>query len=46
MTIEVITADITRRFRKAQGRLKVLSQVPGSEDDVKVGDSPLAPRAP
>eukprot|EP00873_Tetraselmis_striata_P019201 jgi/Tetstr1/439465/TSEL_027898.t1 len=36
VTIEVITADITRRFRKAQGRLKVLSQVPGSEDDVKV----------
>lgn len=35
-TIEVITADITRRFRKAQGRLKILSQVPGSADDVKV----------
>jgi len=36
VTIEVITADITRRFRKSQGRLKLLNEIPGTQDDMKV----------
>eukprot|EP00191_Tetraselmis_sp_GSL018_P003315 CAMPEP_0177607474 /NCGR_PEP_ID=MMETSP0419_2-20121207/17938_1 /TAXON_ID=582737 /ORGANISM="Tetraselmis sp., Strain GSL018" /LENGTH=308 /DNA_ID=CAMNT_0019102061 /DNA_START=488 /DNA_END=1410 /DNA_ORIENTATION=- len=36
VTIEVITEDITQRFRRGQAKLKLLNQAPGSEDDAKV----------